>query len=65
MSVVYWSNVGDISVNCRWHIGQLSVAYQSCVNLAGESKREQVSDRPARTLRVVLEVASHDSLFLI
>ena len=26
-----------MSVNCWWHIGQLSVAYQSCVNLAGES----------------------------
>ena len=25
-----------MSVNCRWHIGQLSVAYQSCFNLAGE-----------------------------
>ena len=37
MSVVYRSTVGDMSVNCRWHIGQLSVAYQSCVNLAGES----------------------------
>jgi len=24
-------------VNWCWHIGQLSVAYQSCVNLAGES----------------------------
>ena len=30
-------HVGGISVNCRWHISQLSVAYQSCVNLAGES----------------------------
>ena len=37
MSVVYRSTVSDMSVNCRWHIGQLSVAYQSCVNLAGES----------------------------
>ena len=37
VSVVYRSTVGDMSVNCRWHIGQLSVAYQSCVNLAGES----------------------------
>ena len=37
MSVVYRSNVGDMSVNCRWHIGQLSVADQSCVHLAGES----------------------------
>ena len=37
MSVVYRSIVGDMSVNCRWHIGQLSVADQSCVNLAGES----------------------------
>ena len=31
------STVGDMSVSCRWHIGQLSVACQSCVNLAGES----------------------------
>ena len=37
MSVVYRSIVGDMSVNCRWHIGQLSVVDQSCVNLAGES----------------------------
>ena len=37
VSVVYRSTVGDMSVNCRWHIRQLSVAYQSCVNLAGES----------------------------
>ena len=29
MSAVYQSTVGDMSVNCRWHIGQLSVAYQS------------------------------------
>ena len=57
MSVVYRSTVGDISVNCRWYIGQLSVAYQSCVNLAGESEREQVSDRPARIPRVVLAVS--------
>ena len=57
MSVVYRSTVGDISVNCRWYIGQLSVAYQSCVNFAGESKRERVSDRPARTPRVVLGVS--------
>ena len=27
ISVVYWSTVGDMSVNCRWHIGQLSLAY--------------------------------------
>ena len=33
MSVVYRSTVGDGSVNCRWHIGQLSVAYQSCVSM--------------------------------
>ena len=31
MSAVYQSTVGDMSVNCRWHIGQLSVAYQSYV----------------------------------
>ena len=31
MSAVYRSTVGDMSVNCRWHIGQLSVAYQSYV----------------------------------
>ena len=37
MSVLYRSTVADMSVNWRWHIGQLSVAYQSCVNLAGES----------------------------
>jgi len=37
MSVVYRSTVGDMLVNCWWHIGQLSVAYQLCVNLAGES----------------------------
>ena len=36
MSVVYRSAVCDMSVNCRWHIGQLSVTYQSCFNLAGE-----------------------------
>ena len=47
MLVVYWSTVSDISVNCRGYIGQLSVTYQSCVNLAGEFKREQVSDRLA------------------
>ena len=52
MLVVYWSTVGDISVNCRWYVGQLS-----CVNLAGESKREQVSDRPAQTPCVVLVVS--------
>ena len=57
MSVVYRSTVGDISVNCRWYIGQLSVEFQSCVNLAGESKREQVRDRPVRTARVVLAVS--------
>ena len=39
LSVMYRSTVSDISVNCRSHIsrvliGQLSVAYQSCVNLA-------------------------------
>ena len=27
------STVGGILVNCRSHIGQLSVAYQSCVNM--------------------------------
>ena len=42
---------------CRCYIGQLSVAYQSHVNLAGESKSEQVNDRPARTPRVVLAVS--------
>ena len=57
MSVVYRLTVGDISVNCWWYIGQLSVAYQSCVNLVGESKREQVSDRPARTPSVVLAIS--------
>ena len=57
MLVVYQSTVGDISVNCRWYIGQLSVAYQSCVNLAGKSKREQVSDRLAWTPHVVLAVS--------
>ena len=36
-STDYRSYVGDISVNCLWYIGQLSVVYQSCVNLAGES----------------------------
>ena len=36
-STVYQSYVGGISVNCQWHIGQLSVDYQSWVNLAGES----------------------------
>ena len=36
--MVYRSTVGDISVNCRWYIGQLSDAYQSRVNLAGESR---------------------------
>ena len=57
MSVVYRSTVGDVLVNCRWYIGQLSLAYQSCVNLTGESKRGQVRDRPARTPRVVLAVS--------
>ena len=57
MSVVYQSTVSNILVNCWWYIGQLSVAYQMCVNLAGEPKREQVSDRPARTPRVVLAVS--------
>ena len=56
-STEYWSYVDGISVNCQWYIGQLLVAYQSCVNLAGESKREQVSDRPAQTARVVLAVS--------
>ena len=28
MSVIYWSTVGDISVNCRWYISQLSVVYR-------------------------------------
>ena len=47
MLVIYQSTVSDTSVNCQWYISQLSVAYQSHVNLEGESKREQVSDRPA------------------
>ena len=55
--MVYRSTVGDILVNCRWYIGQLSVTYQSCVNLVGESKRKQVSDRPAWTPHVVLTVS--------
>ena len=58
MSVVYRSTVGGTSVNCWWYIGQLSVAYHSCVNLVGESKREQVSDRPAWTPCVVLAVSA-------
>ena len=37
MSAVYQSTVGDMSVNCRWHIGQLSVAYQSYVICIGQS----------------------------
>ena len=36
MSAVYQSTVGDMSVNCRWHIGQLSVAYQSYVICIGK-----------------------------
>ena len=36
MSVLYRSNVGGISVNCRWYIGQLSLEYHSFVNLSGE-----------------------------
>ena len=36
MSVIYLSTGGDISVNCRWYIGKLSVEYQSFVNLADE-----------------------------
>ena len=36
MSAVYQSTVGDMSVNCRWHIGQLSVAYQSYVICIGQ-----------------------------
>ena len=36
MSAVYQSTVGDMSVNCRWHIGQLSVAYQSSVICIGK-----------------------------
>jgi len=35
-STEYQSYVGDIWVNCRWCVSQLSVAYQSCVNLVGE-----------------------------
>ena len=37
MTVVHRSTVGNMSVNCQWYIDELSVAYQSCVNLAGES----------------------------
>ena len=47
----HWPSIGRyfdrISVMCRWYIGQLSVAYQSCVNLAGESSGfpfERLSD---------------------
>jgi len=29
--------IGRVSIICRWYIGQLSVTYHSCVNLAGES----------------------------
>ena len=36
MSAVYQSTVGDMSVNCRWHISQLSVAYQSYVICIGQ-----------------------------
>ena len=36
MSALYRSTVGDMSVNCRWRIGQLSVAYQSCVICIGQ-----------------------------
>ena len=36
MSAVYQSTVGDILVNCRWHISQLSVAYQSYVICIGQ-----------------------------
>ena len=56
-STGYRSYVGDISVDCGWYIGQLWVACQSFVNLAGESKREQVSDKPAWTPCVVLAVS--------
>ena len=34
-STEYRSYVDVKSVNCRWHISQMSVAYQSCVNSAG------------------------------
>ena len=36
MSAVYQSTVGDMSVNCRWHIGQLSVAYELYVICIGQ-----------------------------
>ena len=36
MSALYQSTVGDMSVNCRWHIGQLSVPYQSYVMCIGK-----------------------------
>ena len=36
MSAVYQSTVGDMSVNCRWYIGQLLVAYQSYVICIGK-----------------------------
>ena len=36
MLAVYQSTVGDMWVNCRWHIGQLSVAYQSYVICIGK-----------------------------
>ena len=36
MSAVHRSTVGDMSVNCRRHIGQLSVAYQSYAICTGQ-----------------------------
>ena len=36
MLAVYQSTVGDMLVNCRWHIGKLSVAYQSYVICIGQ-----------------------------
>ena len=43
MSVIYWSTVGGISVNCRWYIGELSVVYRSTVGDISVNCRSNIS----------------------
>ena len=42
-STYYRSYVGDISVNCRWYIGQLSVVYRSTVGGISVNCRSNIS----------------------
>ena len=65
MSAVYQSTVGDMSVNCRWHIGQLSVAYQSYVICIGKlladtsvKYRSSIGQLSAKCRRSVGEVSA-------